>query len=70
VTVEGYELAADGESLPALPIAIDLCRRLPGASLRLSAAERLTDRTWRFDLAATSDDHAAGLLCIPLADAT
>jgi len=69
VTVEGYALAVDGRSLPALPIAIDLCRRLPGATLRLSAAERLTDRTWRFDLTATTDDDAAGLLCVPLADA-
>ncbi|WP_246987509.1 DUF7551 domain-containing protein [Halorientalis marina] len=69
VTVEGYALAVDGRPLPALPIAIDLCRRLPSATLRLSAAERLTDRTWRFDLTATTDDDAAGLLCVPLADA-
>jgi hypothetical protein len=69
VTVEGYALAADEQSLPALPIAIDLCRRLPGANLQLSAAERLADRTWRFELAATVDEAATGVLCVPLADA-
>jgi hypothetical protein len=69
VTVEGYALAVDGQPLPTLPIAIDCCRRLPSANLRLSAAERLTDRTWRFELVATDDGDASGLLCAPLADA-
>jgi hypothetical protein len=69
VTVEGYALAVDGRPLPTLPIAIALCRRLPGANLQLSAAERLTDRTWQFDLATTADGDATGLLRAPLADA-
>lgn len=61
VTVDEYALGTTGEPMPTLPIALDLLRRLPQATLTLSSARYLGDARWQFTVTATETGSSAGL---------
>jgi hypothetical protein len=61
VTVSEYALTQSSRTLPTLPIAVELLRRLPEMAWRLADARRVDTDCWRFRVTETATGPTEGL---------
>jgi len=61
VEIEEYALSSTTAALPTLPIALDLLRQLPRATVTLSDVQQVEETSWRFAVTAAEQGTSAGL---------